>query len=226
MHALREAEPLLPEGPHRGARRARPAEGREDQPDRLLDLRVGVQDNLVVLPVAEADRQGHLERATARLVEHTAAQAGAQHMKLRFRHRPLQAQEKPIVKSGGVVDAILIQDQRLGQGTDLQQAVPVGVVARQARHLQTQHDADLAQPHRGYQLLKAGAVDRRRGRPPTRPTGPDPRRRRRCAPAASPGQPPARGAPIGARCSPCSPSPAAVSFGGHRGRPAAVDGRP
>lgn len=70
-----------------------------------LELLVGVEDDRVVLAIEEADGQGQLERAAAGLVEHPAAQPGAQHVQLRLAHGALGAQEEAVVEGGGVVDA-------------------------------------------------------------------------------------------------------------------------
>src|SRR2546426_3851331 len=51
---------------------------------------------------------------------------------LRLRHRPFQSEQQPVVELAGVVDAVLVEDQRLGERADLEQPVPVGVVAGEA----------------------------------------------------------------------------------------------
>ena len=56
-------------------------------------------------------------------------------MQLRLAHRALETQQQTIVEVRRVVDAILVEDQRAGERRELEQAVPVGVVARQPRHL-------------------------------------------------------------------------------------------
>ena len=80
---------------------------------------------------------------------------------------PFSPSSSRSLKCGGVVDAVLVEDQRVGQRADLQQPVPVGGVARQARDLQPEHDAGAPQADLGDQLLEAVAVDR--ARPPTGP---------------------------------------------------------
>ena len=49
------------------------------------------------------------------------------------------------LKSAGSYRAVLVADQRVGQGADLQQAMPIGVVAGQPAALQAEHDA--GSPH-------------------------------------------------------------------------------
>ena len=45
--------------------------------------------------------------------------------------RSIQPQEEAVVEMGGIIDAVLIEDQCIGERTDLQQSVPVSRVSRQ-----------------------------------------------------------------------------------------------
>ena len=69
--------------------------------------------------------------------------------------RTVQAEQQPIIEVGGIVDAVLVEDEGIGQRADLQQPMPVGRVARQARHLQAHHDPGPPQAHLGDQVLEA-----------------------------------------------------------------------
>src|SRR5262249_10659271 len=51
-----------------------------------------------------------------------------------------------------------IQDECIGHRADLQQPVPVGRVARQSRHLQSQDYSSPSHPHFRDQLLKTCAL--------------------------------------------------------------------
>ena len=79
-------------------------------------------------------------------------------MQLGFAHGALEAKQQTIIEGRWIVDALFIEDQCVGVGAQLQQLLPVDGVARQPRDLEPEHDADLAQPHRGDQLLKAVAA--------------------------------------------------------------------
>jgi hypothetical protein len=59
---------------------------------------------------------------------------------------------------GRIVNPIFIQDQRIGERTDLQQPVPVRRVPRQSGNLKTQHDASSPKAHFSHQSLKAFPV--------------------------------------------------------------------
>ena len=79
-------------------------------------------------------------------------------MQLGFAHGPFEAEQQPVVELSGVIDAVFVQDQSVGQGADLEQPVPVRRVAGQAGDLQAEHHADLAHAHGGDQTLEAFPV--------------------------------------------------------------------
>ena len=53
-------------------------------------------------------------------------------MQFGFAHRALEAEQEPVIKARRIVDAVFVEDQGVGKGADLQQTLPVGIVARQA----------------------------------------------------------------------------------------------
>lgn len=79
-------------------------------------------------------------------------------MQLGLAHGPLESEQQTVVELAGVVEAVLIEYQCVGQRADLEQPVPIRGVAREPRHLETEHNTDLAHAHRGDQLLEALAI--------------------------------------------------------------------
>ena len=71
---------------------------------------------------------------------------------------PFRPEQQPVVEVGRVIQPVLVADQRARHGADLQQPVPVGVVAGQPGHLQAQHDPGAAHADLGDQTLKAFPV--------------------------------------------------------------------
>ena len=74
----------------------------------------------------------------------------------------MRPSKKPVVEAGWIVHAVLVEDQRIGEGADLQQAMPVGVVPRQAGYFQTHDDARAPHADIAHQALKSLAPRRRR----------------------------------------------------------------
>ena len=78
-------------------------------------------------------------------------------MEFGLAHRSLEAEQEPVVEAGRVVHAVLVENERIGEGADLQQAMPVGVVPRQAGHLQPHDDAGAPHADIAHQALKSFA---------------------------------------------------------------------
>jgi hypothetical protein len=86
-------------------------------------------------------------------------------MQLGLAHRALEPQHEPVVEVPRMVDAVRVGDQRVGHGAQIEQLIPIGVVPSQPRHLQAEHDPDLAQPDVRDQLLEPRPPGRVRARP-------------------------------------------------------------
>jgi hypothetical protein len=73
-----------------------------------------------------------------------------------------EAEQQPVVDLAGVIEPVLVADQRVAQGAQLKQPVPVGVVACQPRAFQAEHDPGPAQRNVGHEPLEALTVGGRR----------------------------------------------------------------
>jgi hypothetical protein len=73
---------------------------------------------------------------------------------------PLEAEQEAVVEVRRVVEAVLIEDEGVGEGADLQQPVPVGRVAGEAGDLQPEHDTGAAHADVGDESLEAGTIGR------------------------------------------------------------------
>ena len=80
-------------------------------------------------------------------------------MQLCLTHGSLQAKHQSIVEHCRVVDPIGVADQSVGQAAQIEQAVPIGVIAGQTRDLQTEHDTDMPQRDFRGEPGKATAFD-------------------------------------------------------------------
>ena len=130
-------------------------EAGEHRADRATDLLVGVEADLAVgLAPDEPDRQAPAQLASGGLAADSAFQPGAQHVQLRLAHRALQAKHQPVVERPRVIQAIAVADQGVGDGAQVQQPIPVGVVAGQAADLQAEHQPDVAEGDLGGQTGK------------------------------------------------------------------------
>ena len=64
---------------------------------------------------------------------------------------PFRPEQEPIVEKGGMVDAVGVADQRIGQAAQFDEPIPVGVVAGQSGYLEPEHEADMGERDFGGQ---------------------------------------------------------------------------
>ena len=141
------------------ARRPHFREAREDGADRAGDGLVGMEPDLaLLLSPDEADGQAAAQGAALGLVANAAVEPLAQDVQFGLGHGAFEPEDQAVVEQGGVVDAIGIGEQGVGDATQVEEAIPVRVVARQARDLEAHHDAHLEEGDIGGELGEAGAL--------------------------------------------------------------------
>ena len=67
----------------------------------------------------ETDGETTAQLASPRLVDDAAAQAGVKDVELGLAHGALEAEQQPIIEMCRVVDAVLVENERVGERTDL-----------------------------------------------------------------------------------------------------------
>src|SRR5450755_1566800 len=58
-----------------------------------------------------------------------------------------------------MIDAVGIANERVGKTAEIEQAIPIGVVASKAGHFETEHDADVSEGYFGGETGEAAAFD-------------------------------------------------------------------
>ena len=76
-------------------------------------------------------------------------------MRLSLAHRSLEAEQQTIVEQCRMIDTVSIADEGVGEAAEIEQAIPVGVVACETGDFEAEHDTDVAEDDFGGQLGKA-----------------------------------------------------------------------
>jgi hypothetical protein len=121
---------------------------------------VGVTDDVTGGVVDQPDGQRGDQFAAVGLGEHPTAQSGLDEGQLGFAHLPFHAEQQAVVEGAGVIEAVLVADQRRGHRAELEELVPVRGVAGQPGAFQAEHDPGAAQRDLGDQWLEAFPVCR------------------------------------------------------------------
>src|SRR5215469_7973232 len=130
----------------------------KDLADGGADSFIRVKTNFAVLLTPDkANRQAAPEFAARRLIANAAIEAGAQYVQLCFAHGALQPQQESVIEHRRVIEPVAIADQRVSEASEIDEAIPFGIVAGQARDFQTEHEADTGECYLGGEPSKAGS---------------------------------------------------------------------
>jgi hypothetical protein len=93
-----------------------------------------------------------------RLVANAAVETGTQHMQFGLRPGAFEPEHQTIIEQSRMIDAVSIADQSIGGAAEIEQPIPVGVIARQPRDFQSEHDANVPERDFGGHLSEAGTL--------------------------------------------------------------------
>ena len=107
----------------------------------------------------EPDGKGATQLAASGLVANSTDEAGAQDVELGFAHGALEAEQQAVIEHGGMIDAISVANERVGEAAEIEQTVPIGIVARETGHLETEHDTNVSERDLGSETGEAAALN-------------------------------------------------------------------
>src|SRR5262249_6910837 len=102
----------------------------------------------------KADRRVIEEFATPGLVPLSGEHATFENMKLGLAHRSLEPEQEPVVVVAGIVEPILVGQERLKDRTQLQELVPVLARPCKTAHLDSQNEAHVIEAYLGEEPLE------------------------------------------------------------------------
>ncbi len=119
------------EADHHLPGRAELAEAAEHARDRFADRLIRGDDHVVTVVVVQPGGQRQPQLAAGSLGPQSLGHPCPQQVQFCLREGPFETQHEAVVIAGGMVDAVGVGDQRIGQRAQIQEPVPVGVVAGQ-----------------------------------------------------------------------------------------------
>jgi hypothetical protein len=96
------------------------------------------------------------------LIADATVESGPQDVQFCFRHRALQSEHETIVEKRRMVDTIAVSDQSVGYAAQIEQAIPVSIVARQAGDFEAEHDSHMTQSDFCGHACESGTLHRSR----------------------------------------------------------------
>src|SRR5450432_170554 len=116
-----------------------------------------------IVAAHESRWQGEGQFATFGFAENACDQATTQRVHFQFRDRAFQTEQQPAIDRARIIHTVAIGDQAAGMAAEIEQLVPVGAVAGEARRFISEDHANLAQANLSGKLLKAESTGGRRG---------------------------------------------------------------
>src|SRR5215831_8903383 len=107
-------------------------EGGEEQAHRLLNLLIGIEDELAGGVVDQPGGWTEAELARLSLLQFVAQQPRPEPVQFGGAHGAFDPQDQPVVVLSGIINAVLVDDEGFGQATDLNEAIPVAAAAGQS----------------------------------------------------------------------------------------------
>ena len=157
-----QGEPLCGEDRGHFAGRTYLEKGAEDQQEALLHFSIRVFLHHAALVADQPYGQLQRQLPSLGFLEESSRQSGFEGMQFQLGDLPFQAQQQTAVSTRRVVDAVAVGDETAGKAAQVEERIPVGAVARQARDLNGEDETDLASGDLGHQILKSSPL--RRGR--------------------------------------------------------------
>ncbi len=160
VHLQRQLQPLIAEPQPDAARRSCLGKTGKDGADCVDHGRVGMKEHLAVrIPPHEARRQAASQLAALRLVANAAVEPGPEHVQFRLAHRAFEPEQQAVVESGRMIEAVAIADQRVGEAREIDQSMPVRIVAGEPRDFEAEQQSNAGECDLGCQPRKSGARD-------------------------------------------------------------------
>src|SRR6516165_9937982 len=107
----------------------------------------------------QTNRQAAPQFAASGLVANPAIKTRSYDMQLSLAHGALEAEQQSVVEHRGMIDAVGIADEGVSEAAEIEQAIPVGVVAGEAGDFEAEHDADMSERDLGGEPCEAAARD-------------------------------------------------------------------
>src|SRR6516162_970482 len=91
----------------------------------------------------------------------SAIESFAKGVKFSLRHCAFQSENQAIVEKSGMIQAIIISEQGIGNGTHIEKAIPIRITPCQAGDLQPKKNSHSSHSNFHIQVIKSGTFDER-----------------------------------------------------------------
>ena len=127
------------------ADRARFSELFEDAMNGFGDGLIGMEEDFAILITPEeANGEASAQLSPCGLIADASFEPGADNVEFGLGHGSFQSEQQPIIEESWVVKSIFIADQSIGDAAQIEQPIPIGIVASYSGDFDGQDKADVA----------------------------------------------------------------------------------
>src|SRR5450759_1960936 len=116
------------------------------------------QDFAVLITPHQADWQTAAQFPSRSLVADAAIEARPNDMQFCFTHGALKPEHQTVVEKRRVIKSIAIADQRVSQAAEIEQPIPIGIIAGEAGDFEPQDNTNSSESDFGGEASEAGAL--------------------------------------------------------------------
>ena len=124
------------------AQRAKAFEITKDSPNGFLDFAIGRHFNAVRMAANKANRYDGQYLAPEHLLSIGFLSPLSEYTQLKFTHRALQSKQQSIVEQTRIVDSLRVHNECFGQHAQVDQMMPVAIIASKPRRFHGQYSPD------------------------------------------------------------------------------------
>ena len=138
-------------------RRTKLSEFGEDQGNRLTDCFVSHLDDAALVVMLKANRHVRAQRSASCGFPQPTVQSRTNQVEFDLTDRTFEPEQQPVIEAARMIEPIGIRDERIDETTQVEQVVPLTIVAGHARDFGGYDDADVAQSHLGDESIESDA---------------------------------------------------------------------
>src|SRR6266545_3591565 len=129
----------------------------KDQGNRLTNRFVSHLNDAALVVMLIANRHVRAQRAASCGFPQATVQSRTNQVEFDLTDRPFEPEQQPVIETARMIETIGIGDERIDEATQVQQVVPITVVAGHARDFGGHDDADVAQSHLSDESIESDA---------------------------------------------------------------------
>jgi hypothetical protein len=105
------------------------------------------EDLTILFPPEKANREASAQLSPGGLIANASFESGTDDMQFSLGHGSFESEKEPIVKESRMVEPIFIADLSVGDAAQIEEPIPIGIIAGYSGDFDGENKADVTQGH-------------------------------------------------------------------------------